>query len=396
MTYEVLEKGKWKKRRFKDDEDADLGVEGTSNINLVMSKKLINKLDYLSTEYTDSEVCGFIVRRDKEMVADKSGIITIVLDDLLIPPQEAKTSEVDIDAKGQVDMFNEYGQEVVSRITAHWHSHHTMGTFFSSTDETMMKNYSENRNLCVFVVSSEGKHLIRIVFRNVINNVPIEFAIENVEYEVEGDNSVKEEMDLEISKKVKKPIAVTISYNYYNNRSSSVNKKLKKDIGERIKYLQHQNHKVMVVKLFKLYADLIMEEFKVLNPVIETSEMTKEGQHYNVIIECGTKNKAKEFMVDVKACLYKEAMINIEKNEAKKEVSEEELYEGEIDNTLTGEELREYLDEEELEELDRENLYGYGGGSGRTSWKNYEERENDIIRKKMNGEFMSNRLDYSY
>ena len=354
MTYERINKV--------EEEDDDF-IEASTNVVPFFRRKLKQKMDYLSTDYTKSEIAGFVTLEKVEQLTD--GNLRLVLDDILIPPQEASTGEVDIDGKSQVEMYKEYGAEKCQRIIGHWHSHHTMGTFFSQTDETMMKSYSENKPFCIFIVSSQGKHLIRLVFRN----KPYEFKIENVEYEVEEDEAIKSEMEEEIKKKVKEPIVTSTSTSItYHNSPNSEFKSLKKDIDSRIRYHQHDNHKVKVINIYKKFADMVYEEFKILNPLIQSAE---DGKHYTITVELGTKSKAKEFMVDVKECLMKAILLENEKKE--------------ITTTATEEELEGYLDELEEEEMLEMEREGYlNNYSGRCDFKNYKDR---YISEEMEREF---------
>ena len=344
MTYE-----KWDKK-IEDDDDF---IEASTNVIPFFRRKLKQKMDYLSTDYTKSEIAGFVTLEKVEQLTD--GNLRLVLDDILIPPQEASTGEVDIDGKSQVEMFKEYGAEKCQRIIGHWHSHHTMGTFFSQTDETMMKSYSENKSFCIFIVSSEGKHLIRMVFRN----KPYEFKIENVEYEVEEDEAIKSEMEEEIKKKVKEPVvtSTTTSFTYRNSPNSEL-KNLKNDIASRVRYYQHDNHKVKIVSIYKKFADMVFEEFKILNPQIQSDI---DGKHYTLTVELGNKSKAKEFMIDVKEFLIKAILLDNEKKE--------------MTTTATEEELEGYLDELEEEEMLQMEREGYADTySGRCDFKNYKDR----------------------
>lgn len=354
-------------RNWDKDEDESDEIIGQTNVKLVMSKKLKEKIDYLSTEFTKSEIGGFLTYSEIEQ---KDNQVRIVLDDLLIPPQKATSGEVDVDGVGQIELRKEYGDRCL-KIIGHWHSHHTMGAFFSGQDEDMMKSYSDNKQFCVFIVSSKGNHLIRLVLKN----NPFELKVDNVEYYVEADNTIAQEMEEEIKKKLKEPVVTTTTTTTYKNSQSEV-KQVKKDIESRVRYYQHQNHKVKIERVFKYYADLIGEEFKTLNPVASVSPQV--ANHYDVIVECGDKNKAKEFMVDVKAFLLKTILLEREKLEAEKEADNEQT-------TLRGEELQDYLDEEEeflsqleeeealeLAEGDEGRLHGF---SGRCSWNNYRDRE---------------------
>ena len=346
-----------------EDEDEDK-MEGNSNIKLVLTKKLKDKLDYLSN-YDETEVSGFLTYSNIEQEEDE---VKITLNDILIPPQKAEKCEVDVDGNGQVELRKEYGDKCL-KIIGHFHSHRTMGCFFSSTDEDMMKSYSENKPFCIFVVGSEGKHLMRLILRNNVNgtDIPMEIMVENIEYEVEADDSIKAEMEEEIKKKVEKAKVQTIKV--YCNSTSEI-KKLKKEVSVRIKYYQHQNHKVKVEKIYKCYANLISEEFKTLNPIIEKSD---EENHFNVVVELGNRNKAKEFMCDVKAFLLKQLLNEKEKEEERKEeIKTEELNilgeDKEVDDEL--EEYLSGLEDDEIEELEREGKLERGLHS---NWKDYRD-----------------------
>jgi len=358
MTYEYKE----------DEEDK---IEGNSNIRLILTKKLKDKLDYLSN-YDKTEVGGFLTYSLIEQ--DKDGEVRITLNDILIPPQEATAGDVDVDGVGQIELRKEYGDKCL-KIIGHFHSHRSMGCFFSSTDEDMMKSNSENKNFRVFIVGSQGKHLIRLILKNSINgsNIPIEMKIENIEYEVEADDSIKAEMDEEIKKKVKEAEIKTTT-TYSNSNSSSEIKKTKKEIATRIKYYQHQNHKVKVEKIYKCYANLISEQFKILNPIIEKADVEN---HFNVVVELGDKNKAKEFMCDVKEFLLQTLLAEREKTQEEKEMKilDEE---DELDEQL--EQYLSELDEEEIEELEREGKLERGL---KGNWIDYR----DEVRQKMRDDF---------
>jgi hypothetical protein len=332
-----------KQTNYEKEIELEEGVIGSSNISLILTKTLKDKIDYLSTEYTKTEIAGFLTY--KEITQDADGNVKIVLDNLLIPLQKARSSEVDIHGDGLIGLYKEYGTEAVSKIIGHWHSHQTMGVFFSSTDEEMMKSYCEHKDFRIFIVSSEGQHLIRMVLKNNL----FEMNIENVEYAVETDNTIKILMEEEIKNKLIIPVITTYSYTSSTNET----KKIKKEIQARIKYLQHQNHKVRIEKIRKCYADLILSEFKTLNPISE--EVESDKTHFNVIVELGDRNKAKEFMCNVKEFLLKTLMSETD--------TTREVVNGELEDTLTAEEMSQFLDEEEVDEMELNNYKG--------SWNNY-------------------------
>jgi len=288
----------WKKE-IEDDEDEHAVMECKTNVELVMTKATKDKLDFLCTDYSESEIGGFLTGDE---TIDKDGNVTILIDDLLIPYQEAGTADVDVDGiEGQLKLRQEYGDRC-SKIIGHYHSHHSMGAFFSSTDKDMMKQYSANKRFCIFIVSSEGDHLIRLVLKN----KPYEMSMENVPYKVEIDSSIKSELLEEIQKKVKVKTITTKTYPKSTITSSYDYKNIKKEVSNRIKYYQHDNHTVKIENIYEYYADLIAKEFEPLKPTIDVVDK----EHSSVTVILGDKNKAKEFMWDVKAflidILYKE------------------------------------------------------------------------------------------
>ena len=359
-------------------------VEGKSNVMILLEKRLKSKLDYLSTKFTKSEIGGFLTYKELRQDEDKN--VTIVLDDLLIPPQKATTGEVEIDNKGQVEMLKEYGVERCGKIVGHWHSHHIMDTFFSSDDEKVMKDFSEHKTFCIFIVSSEGKHKVRLVLKNMFKDIPIELKIDNVEYETEFDEDIVKEMEEEIKKKVQEPEVVVkdVSIKYTTKSKTDEVKQVKKDIESRIKYY-HINNQVKVERIYKYYANLIETEFKTLNPIVSVSPQEKD--HYDVVVELGDRNKAKEFMVDVKAFLMKTILLEREKAEAEKEDGIYEYLDEETEDRYLSE-----LEKEEMEELEEE--MAREGYSGRCDYNNYRDRERRIMEHRYSYPAYSGYIDY--
>lgn len=117
---------------------------------------LISKLNVLSSEY-NIEVGGYLTGKIKEG--------QLWLDDLLIPDQRITSTSVEIDTKDQVSLFRKYGARCKD-IVGHWHSHHSMGCFWSGTDLTNMNNIMGYKDLYVFIVSSQGNHKVKVCMKN--------------------------------------------------------------------------------------------------------------------------------------------------------------------------------------------------------------------------------------
>lgn len=339
------------KKKYENDDDDELVAD--TNIKLFLTQKLLDKLNYISLEY-EKELGGLVTYSQME---EKDGEVKIVLDDLLIPYQDVSSASVDTEAKDLIALRKEYKDKCL-KIIGHWHSHNTMGSFFSGTDEDMMKEFSENKNICIFIVSSKGEHLIRAVLKN----KPFEMKIENLPYKISFETELQKEIEEQIKIKVRKPKENTIvNVSYGTSTSYTDLKKLKREIAGKVIYLQHQNHKVKIADIFKEYAELIQEEFKTLNPELTKSD--KEG-YYNVFVDCGSKNKAKEFMVDIKAFLLKKAL-EIEERKGKKKSLEDD------------DELSDYLSELEEEE---EEFYKHNGyyPTDRSGYRRNEYGRSDI------------------
>ena len=174
--------------------------ETECDIHIYLDKKLDMKLKYLSSEFP-KEVGGWLVGEFKD-----DGIY---IEDLLMPEQEVSGSSVDINPSAGPKLMKEY-KDKCKKIIGHWHSHVSMGCFWSATDETNMAGIMEPREKYVFIVSSKGEHLIRIETK-----VPFRMSINKIGYEVidEEYDKIGVKMDKELKKKIIEPaVSTTIPY----------------------------------------------------------------------------------------------------------------------------------------------------------------------------------------
>jgi len=121
-------------------------------IKINIAPVLLTKLNILSSEYS-MEVGGYLTGEIKNN--------EIYLKDLLIPNQIISPVSVNISGQDQINLRKKFGDKV-KNIIGHWHSHASMGCFWSGTDEADMKNIMTIKNFFIWVVSSKGNHLIRI------------------------------------------------------------------------------------------------------------------------------------------------------------------------------------------------------------------------------------------
>ena len=169
------------------------GEEVCMKINVFMDASFKDKIDWLSENY-HKEIGGFILGEIKP-----EGIF---MQDLIIPKQEVGTGSVDFDKKDLIEM-REQNKEKCAKIIGEWHSHNSMGAFWSSTDDELIEQFCEGRDTSVFIVSSKRNHLIRFEMRK-----PIKLSLNKLSFAV-INSAVQAEMEKEIAEKIKpdKPIA---------------------------------------------------------------------------------------------------------------------------------------------------------------------------------------------
>jgi len=77
------------------------------------------------------------------------------IEELFIPGQEVSRAQVDIDQSGMVPLLNEIGTDKASKIVCHFHSHNSMGSFWSGVDEENMRKIMEPRGFFLFLVMGD-------------------------------------------------------------------------------------------------------------------------------------------------------------------------------------------------------------------------------------------------
>lgn len=258
------------------------------DVNIVMKKTFKDKIDWLSSNY-DKEIAGFIFGEIKE-----DGIY---LEDLLIPEQEAGGGSVTLQGKELVKLRKEYGDKC-KKILGEWHSHNSMGAFWSSTDEDdFIKPFAKPRKVTLFIVSSEGKHLIRMEIRK-----PFFMSLDKLPYvvEEEEDNKLKKLLEKEIKKKVTEEVVTQSSvmggYSGYGRTYGSSSgfplftkfknneKEAKQKLSGMWKFYNNGNI-LEIAELTEEQAGSLEENFKDLEPII------RGGEYYDYIVEFRFKNK---------------------------------------------------------------------------------------------------------
>jgi len=183
-------------------EGFDYKMEVEQKFEVEIKKELIDKIEWFTNNY-DKEIGAWLVG---EITDEK-----IVIEDILIPYQEVSGVSVDTDGKALVRLRKEYGERC-SKIIGHWHSHNTMGTSWSRTDEEFIEQFTEPRTIAVFIVSSKAeKHLVRLELCK-----PVRVSLDNLDYTIVGEDSEFDEaMQKIIDEKLEeKQIVTTQIYPY--------------------------------------------------------------------------------------------------------------------------------------------------------------------------------------
>lgn len=149
------------------------------NLEIKIEKDVDDKIRWFTSNYKQ-EISAFLTGELKDGV--------IVIDGLLYPHQDVSSGSVEVEPKNLIKMRKEYGDECL-RIIGHWHSHHTMGAFWSATDDTFIEDYSRTKPLSIFFVSSTlSKHRCKVVI-----NKPFAVELDNLSYSIKWDKEAFEE-----------------------------------------------------------------------------------------------------------------------------------------------------------------------------------------------------------
>lgn len=218
-------------------------------LDVVMKSTFKDKIDWFTNNY-DKEIGGFILGSIGE---------EIVMEDLLIPEQEADSATIDISGKQQILMVKEYGKEVCQRIIGEWHSHHSMSGFWSSDDEGLIKDWAEPRDISVFIVSSrKDGHRVRVEVRK-----PFKMSLDNLDYCVEFDENLEKFLLEEIEKKVKKKEYKPSKESQSDFRYSWEDYKPKINTNTKSLFTNNTVLVNMKVKVFGLTKDLTLDIFNI-------------------------------------------------------------------------------------------------------------------------------------
>ncbi len=257
--------------------------EFTQNFEVILSKELDEKIRWL-VEHYEKEIGAWLIG---EITNEK-----IFIEDFLIPNQDVSSASVDTSRKALVELRKEY-KDKCQKIIGHFHSHNTMGTGWSGTDETFMKEFIAPRERAVFIVSSKKDgHRIRLEI-----NKPFQMSVDELEYSVVDEDS---EVALELKKEIEKKViesepTVTYDENLWKDRSVT-----KKEINNMITFDNKTNNVIV--------RNLTLPQFYQIEGVFPIESEFVEGTNSKITIRYFTKDKeqAIQLMKDLREFMKEE------------------------------------------------------------------------------------------
>jgi proteasome lid subunit RPN8/RPN11 len=182
-------------------------LEHDTNIGNKGQLEITNKAYYkmmLYTQLVSTEIGGILLGQTKK---NKTTI-----DDVVLIEQDVSGGSVNFD-QDQMAKFMEDNPDYVPMIAGWWHSHGSMGTFFSPTDDTTTREMANIAGRCIAIVSVMGREGFKFLAAS-SDGKKIE-NISNVICKPEHLDLVKE-CNKEIAKKVKQKV-YTYTPSQYGN-----------------------------------------------------------------------------------------------------------------------------------------------------------------------------------
>jgi len=265
-----------------NEEDIEIDVK------VYINKKLMNKLEIISTEF-DKELGGLLLGKTTE-----EGIL---IESIIFPKQTVTGGSVDMDAKDLVEARKQFAKDW-GRIIGYWHSHNTLGAFWSAGDEQEhIRLMGKERDFCVFIVSSKDKHRVRLdvnkPFKMTLDNLPL--------YIISKD---RDKLKDAVLKEIKQCIIPEKPQVVYSNdswkRTFNVNNN-KKEVQF---YFNEQKHNISVINLTQEQVSKILEKDFA---VIKSKELSDNS--WIVVINAANLNIANYVKKEINGLLKKDDAI---------------------------------------------------------------------------------------
>jgi len=163
-------------------------TETKAEVEIKIHRKVRDTFEWFISNY-DQEVNGWLIGEFKEDC--------IEIEDIIFPHQEVSGGSAETEGKNLARLRKEYGDKC-TKIVGHWHSHNTMGAFWSQTDDEFIDQHMSTREKCIFIVSGRDRHLVRLEVRK-----PFKISLNDLPFKVVYNN---EGLDEELQKVLKEKI----------------------------------------------------------------------------------------------------------------------------------------------------------------------------------------------
>jgi len=223
--------------------------EFETNFKVILGDDVKKKIDWLVSNY-DKEIGGFLVGDWKED--------SVFIDNILFPKQDVSSASIDTDGMSLIELRKEYGNECL-RIVGHFHSHNTLGAFWSGDDETFMKEYSETNEKSVFIVASTLGNKTKVIFKK-----PFKLAFD-LNFDVDYGVDISEEM----LKVIEDKVIETKIIQSFNTKDEDVDVEVKKK-GESLE--------VTIDELSKEEVQMLEYDLKEFKPKMEFSQFLNNNK----------------------------------------------------------------------------------------------------------------------
>lgn len=194
---------------------------------------------HLYIEHTPTEVSGLgAATFDGE---------NIIINDIGIWKQECQAAETEVVDHNSVISL---AQEMMDRghsmeeLCVWWHSHAHLSSFFSSTDDTCIQNWINNKYLVSVVGNKKGEYKGRIDIKAplpcTINPIPVELYVPNT-ITPELVTTIKNEITDKVTLRPYQTITTTPSYTHYPSYKSSKKSKKSNKAKDHVEILTFAN-----------------------------------------------------------------------------------------------------------------------------------------------------------
>lgn len=185
-----------------DGLEADVDFELDKKAPVKISKRAFLKIKYMTEEMGKDEAVGIIIAEN------------LRVKDILIFEQNVSSTGCDLETSEFGDFLEKVAEEhpeKMSQIKGTWHSHNTMGCFWSHIDEDNIEHLLSNGDSIISIVSSLEP--LNLLVRVDINTPFGTVTLNGVNYEIElEDEELKEEVKENIEEKINRSVMTVKGY----------------------------------------------------------------------------------------------------------------------------------------------------------------------------------------